>query len=207
MKQRLAGKRLGDAIQIRQTLIEQRAITGRLVACDKRQNSASLTFKDISPAYLPPADGRAAFVSKNVDAWVAWDPFLTSAQRQSGAKVLSDGVNLANYKRYYLASERTVQNRSDVLQVIFAKLDETGQWVKKNPKEAATVLAGLWGIDTATVEEANSHRSYRVGVITRDGLSEQQKIADVFFDEGLIPRKLDTTEIKIWQPKQAQRTQ
>jgi hypothetical protein len=29
-------------------------------------------------------------------------------------------------------------NRSDVLKVIFAKIDETGRWVKKNPKEAAT---------------------------------------------------------------------
>src|ERR1700742_204881 len=52
---------------------------------------SGLTFKDITPAYLTPADGRAAFVSNNVDAWVAWDPFLTSASRQSGARILSDG--------------------------------------------------------------------------------------------------------------------
>ena len=163
--------------------------------------SAGLSFKDITPAYLPPADGRAAFVSKNVDAWVAWDPFLTSAQRRSGARVLSDGTNLATYKRYYLASESYVQNRSEVLKTIFTKLDETGQWVKNNPKEAASILAGLWGIDAATVEEANNHRSYRVGAVTREGLSEQQKIADAFFAEGLIPKKIEASEIKIWQPK------
>jgi sulfonate transport system substrate-binding protein len=163
--------------------------------------SAGLSFKDIAPAYLTPADGRAAFVSKNVDAWVAWDPFLTSAQRQSGAKVLADGINLASYKRYYLASESYVQKRSDVLKVIFSKLDEAGQWVKKDSKAAAAVLAELWGIDAATVEEANSHRSYRVGAVTRQGLSEQQKIADAFYDEGLLPKKLDTSEIKIWQPE------
>ena len=28
------------------------------------------------------------------------------------------------------------------------------------------MLGGLWGIDAATVEEANSHRSYKVGVVT-----------------------------------------
>ncbi|WP_420132298.1 ABC transporter substrate-binding protein, partial [Rhodopseudomonas sp.] len=38
---------------------------------------AGLTFKDIDPRYLTPADGRAAFVGGNVDAWVAWDPFYT----------------------------------------------------------------------------------------------------------------------------------
>ncbi len=92
---------------------------------------AGLNFKDISPAYLAPADGRAAFVSNNVDAWVAWDPFLTSAQRQSGAKVLSDGSGgLASYKRYYLASETFADRRSDVLNIVFAKLRDTGKWVK-----------------------------------------------------------------------------
>jgi len=163
---------------------------------------AGLSFKDISPAYLTPADGRTAFIGGNVDAWVSWDPFLTSAQRQSNARVLSDGSNgVASYKRYYLSSAAFADRRSDVLNAIFAKLDETGKWVKSHPKEAAAQLAGLWGIDAATVEEANSHRSYTVGVVTAPGLSEQQRIADAFFAEGLLPVKVDAGAAKIWTPK------
>lgn len=162
---------------------------------------SGLTFKDIKPAYLAPADGRAAFVSNNVDAWVAWDPFLTSARRQSNATMLADGSNgLASYKRYYLASEPFAEKRSDVLNIVFAKLRETGQWVKAHPKDAAKLLAGLWGIDAETVEEANSHRSYGVGAVTPAGLAEQQKIADAFVEEKLIPRKIDTTAVRIWTP-------
>lgn len=161
---------------------------------------AGLSFKDISPAYLTPGDGRTAFVSGNVDAWVAWDPFLTSTQRQSGARVLTDGSNgLANYKRYYLASAS--YRRSDVLNVIYTKLDEAGKWLKANPKEAAAILANLWSIDSATVEEANSHRSYKVGIVTPDGLSEQQRIADTFQSEGVLPTKVDTSAAKIWAPR------
>lgn len=163
---------------------------------------AGLSFKDISPAYLTAADGRAAFTSGNVDAWVAWDPFLTSTQRQSNARALVDGSNgLANYKRYYLASASFADRRPDVLNIIYAKLNETGKWVKAQPKEAAALLATSWGIDAATVEEANSHRSYQVGVVTAPGLAEQQKIADAFFAEGLIPKKVDTNAVKIWAPK------
>src|SRR5437870_2863745 len=163
----------------------------------------SLSFKDISPAYLTPADGRTAFIGGNVDAWVAWDPFLTSAQRQSNARVLSDGSSgLASYKRYYLSSAAFADRRSDVLNAIFGKLDETGKWVKAHPKDAAILLAGLWGIDAATVEEANSHRSYKVGVVTAPGLSEQQRIADAFFSEGLLPVKVDAGNAKIWTPTQ-----
>ena len=162
---------------------------------------SGLTFKDISPAYLTPADGRAAFIGGNVDAWVAWDPFLTSTQRQSNARILSDGSNgLASYKRYYLSSAAFADRRGDVLNVIYGKLDETGKWVKAYPKEAAALLAGLWGIDAATVEEANSHRSYQIGVVTSPGLSEQQRIADAFFAEGLLPVKVNASDAKIWTP-------
>jgi sulfonate transport system substrate-binding protein len=163
---------------------------------------SGLSFKDISPAYLTPADGRAAFIGGNVDAWVAWDPFLTSAQRQSNARVLSDGSNgLASYKRYYLSSAAFADRRGDVLNAIFGKLDETGKWVKAHQDEAATLLAHLWGIDAATVKEANSHRSYKVGIVTAPGLSEQQRIADAFFAEGLLPVKVNAGDARIWTPK------
>jgi len=187
-------------------------LKGRKVAVTKGAGShflllaalakAGLSFKDISPAYLTPADGRTAFIGGNVDAWVAWDPFLTSAQRQSSARVLADGSDgLASYKRYYLASAAFADRRGDVLGVIFNKLDETGKWVKAHPKEAAAQLASLWGIDEATVEEANSHRSYKVGVVTKERLSEQQRIADAFFAERLLPVKVDAGDAKIWTPK------
>jgi sulfonate transport system substrate-binding protein len=163
---------------------------------------AGLTFKDITPAYLPPADGRAAFVSNNVDAWIAWDPFLTSVIRQSGATVLADGGNgLASYKRYYLAAADYADKHGAVLDVIFGKLVETGKWVKADPDAAAKLLAGLWSIDAATVEEANSHRSYQVGPVTLAGLSEQQKIADAFLAEHVLPAKVDTAALRIWTPK------
>jgi sulfonate transport system substrate-binding protein len=163
---------------------------------------ANLNFRDITPAYLTPADGRAAFVSSNVDAWVTWDPFLTSALHQSGGRILADGSGgLAGYKRYYLASAAFTDRHDDALNAIFSKLTETGKWVKAHPKDAATLLANLWGIDAATVEEANSHRSYLLGAVTAPGLSEQQRIADAFFAEKLLPAKVDTGALKIWTPK------
>ncbi len=187
-------------------------LKGRKVAVTKGAGShflllaalakGGLGFKDISAAYLPPADGRSAFVGGSVDAWVAWDPFLTSAQHQSKARVLVDGSDgLASYKRYYLSSADFADRHGPALNVIFAKLDETGKWVKANPKDAAALLAGLWGIDAAIIEEANSHRSYQVGAVTPEKLSEQQRIADAFFAEGLLPVKVDAADVKIWSPK------
>ncbi|MCY1426055.1 putative aliphatic sulfonates-binding protein [compost metagenome] len=167
---------------------------------------AGLRFSDIQPAYLTPADGRAAFENGKVDAWVTWDPFAASAQRQQHARVLADGDGLASYQRYYLASSDYAKAHPEVLKLVFAELQKTGRWVKQNPQDAARLLGPLWGnLDVATVEQANARRSYDVQPVTLGSLSEQQRIADAFFAEGLIPKKVDAKAVSLWQPDIATR--
>ncbi|KQP85630.1 MULTISPECIES: aliphatic sulfonate ABC transporter substrate-binding protein [unclassified Methylobacterium] len=162
--------------------------------------SETLPFKAISPAYLTPSDGRAALASGSVEAWVAWDPFLSAAEQQTGARVLRDGTGLSQYKRYYLAGADYATQRADVLTLLFAKLRETGAWVKANPEAAAARLGALWKLDPAIVLQANGRRSYAVEPVTRAGLSEQQTIADAFRAEGLLPRAVDASALPIWAP-------
>ena len=161
---------------------------------------AGLSFRDIVPAYLTPADGRAALTSGGVEAWAAWDPFLTAAQQQAGVRVLRDGSGLSLYKRYYLAADSYVAANAPVLGALFARLARTGAWVKANPAEAAARLSPLWRLAPEIVVTANAHRSYRVEPVTRDGLAEQQVIADAFRAEGLLPRPVDTAALGIWAP-------
>lgn len=160
-----------------------------------------LAFSDIQPAYLSPADGRAAFENKKVDAWVTWEPFLTSAQRQLPTRTLADGSGLASYKRYYLTATDYAKAHPQVLSIVYDQLHRTGKWLKANPREAAQVLSPLWGnLDIETVEIANRHRSYEIQPVTRDQLGEQQKIADAFFLEGLLPKAVDAGDVEVWKP-------
>lgn len=168
-----------------------------IAALDK----AGLRFKDIEPAYLSPADGRAAFERGSVAAWVTWDPYLAGVQRQSTVRILADGRDTADYQRYYLASTAYAQARPDVLAVVFEALRKTGKWVKQSPKEAAALLAPAWGLDAQTVELANGRRSYDVRLVVNEALGEQQRIADAFFGEGLLPRKLNATAVPLWRGK------
>jgi len=158
-----------------------------------------LSFKDIEPAYLTPADGRAAFERGSVDAWVIWDPFLAAVQRQSQARVLADGKGVADYQRYYLASLDFYKKRANLVAVFYDELKKAGRWVKQNPKEAAAQLAPVWGLDAGTVEAANARRSYDVRAVSAESLVEQQKIADTFHAQGLLPRKVDIA-VTLWKP-------
>ncbi|MDM0056660.1 aliphatic sulfonate ABC transporter substrate-binding protein [Variovorax sp. J22G47] len=165
-----------------------------LAALDK----AGISLKEIEAAYLTPADGRAAFEKGAIDAWVTWDPFLAAAQRQSSVRVLADGTGIASYQRYYLASTKFAQARPDVLRVIYAALDKAGKWVKRNPRDAAELLAPVWGLDVATIEQANARRSYEVRPVVTAGLGEQQRIADAFFAEKLLPRRVETLPVPLF---------
>jgi sulfonate transport system substrate-binding protein len=164
-------------------------------------NKAGLKFSDIEPAYLSPADGRAAFENHKVDAWVTWEPFLTSVQRQLPTRTLADGAGLASYKRYYLTSTPYAKAHPEVLKRVYQQLQQAGSWIKANPQEAAKVLGPLWGnLDAQTVEAANAHRSYQVEPVNADQLGEQQKIADAFFTAGLLPKAVDAKDVEIWKP-------
>ena len=163
---------------------------------------ANLKFSDIQPAYLTPADGRAAFENGKVDAWVIWEPFLSAAQRQLPTRTLEGSQGLASYQRYYLTSSRFAAAHPQVLQTVYRELAKAGDWLRANPAEAARILGPLWGnLDRAIVEQANGRRSYQVRPVEPDGLGEQQKIADAFFAEGLLPRAVDTRAVATWQPE------
>ena len=161
---------------------------------------SGLTFKDIEPAYLTPADGRAAFERGAIDAWVVWDPFLAAVQKQSAVRVLADGRDLASYQRYYLAGTSYAKARPDVLGVFFHELQKVGAWVKQSPKDAAALLAPVWGLDAGVIELANSRRSYEVRAVVPTALAEQQRIADAFLAEKLLPRRVNALDVPLFKP-------
>ncbi|KQO12622.1 sulfonate ABC transporter substrate-binding protein [Acidovorax sp. Leaf76] len=160
---------------------------------------SGLSFKDIEPAYLTPADGRAAFERGAIDAWVVWDPFLAAVQKQSAVRVLADGRDLASYQRYYLAGTPYAQARPDVLRVFFNELQKAGVWVKQSPKDAAALLAPVWGLDAGVIELANSRRSYEVRAVVPAALTEQQRIADAFFAEKLLPKRVNALDVPLFK--------
>ena len=162
--------------------------------------SVGLSIADIEPAFLSPADGRAAFEQGSVAAWVIWDPFLAAVQRQSDARILHDGEGLASYRRFYLAATPYAKRRGDVLSVVYAELRKAGLWIKGNPAEAARWYGPVVGLDAATVEAANARRSYAMQAVDAASLAEQQSIADAFSGAGVIPTKVVVADAPVWRP-------
>jgi sulfonate transport system substrate-binding protein len=184
-------------------------LKGKRVALNKGSNvhyllvralaSVNLTPADISPAYLAPADARAAFESGGVDAWVIWDPFLAAAQDATGARVLTDGTGLAPNRQFFLATRDFAREQPDVLRLLNAQVDATDHWAEKHQPEATRLLAASMGLPEAVVRRAVARMGYGVQTLTPEVVADQQKIANTFFSLQLIPDKIDVATA-VWRP-------
>ncbi|MDM0089158.1 MULTISPECIES: sulfonate ABC transporter substrate-binding protein [unclassified Variovorax] len=157
----------------------------------KQLEKNGLSLSDIQPIYLAPADGRAAFESKNVDAWVIWDPFQAAAEKATGARVLADGTPgvVSNYQ-YYLGERGFVTRNPKVIEALFEDSVSQGIWLKKNLREAAEIIAPLQGLPVDVVELALRRYEFNVKPLTPEVVADQQKIADTFFQLKLIPKAI-----------------
>lgn len=185
-------------------------LKGKNVALNKGSNvhyllvkaleKAGLKYSDIKVSYLKPADARAAFERGSVDAWVIWEPFLSAAEVQIGARVLSDGEGIVDNHQFYL-SEKTYGNRHpDVIAAVFDEIRKIDEWVLKSPHDAAVVLAPLAGLDVVTTERALTREGHGIQYLSDEVVAAQQRIADTFTELNLIPKKLNIKEV-VWTPK------
>ncbi|MGJ7581666.1 sulfonate ABC transporter substrate-binding protein [Variovorax sp. RHLX14] len=176
-------------------------LKGKKVALNKGSNVHYLLVKqleknglklgDIQPVYLAPADGRAAFESRNVDAWVIWDPFLAAAEKATGARILADGTpDVVNNYQYCLGERGFVGKNPKVIEALFEDSVTQGIWLKKNLRQAAALIAPLQGLPVEVVELALQRNEFNVKPISAAVAADQQKIADTFFDLKLIPKAI-----------------
>jgi sulfonate transport system substrate-binding protein len=162
----------------------------------KALQRAGLAYTDIQPVYLTPADARAAFIQRSIDAWVIWDPYLAAVERQANARVLTNGEGLVHNTQYYVAARKFADAQPQVLHTLLDELNQVDQWGRDNIAAVATQLSPLVGLDPATLELALGRASYGVQPVTDATLAYQQQIADTFTDLKLIPRKLTVAEAR-----------
>ncbi len=160
--------------------------------------SAGLKPSDVQLSFLKPAEARAAFERKNIDAWAIWDPYLAVAEAQANARILTDATGLAPNRGYYLASQSFIEKSPEALKIVLDEVKKASDWAQGNPTEVAKFLSPTLGIDAVVLETAEKRREYGVLPLTPEVIRNQQKIADTFQALKLIPKPIKV-EQAVWQ--------
>jgi len=159
---------------------------------------AGLQWSDITPIYLTPADARAAFERKSVDAWAIWDPFYSATQLAIQARALATGRGLSSNNSFYLASLPLATQHPDTIAALFEELTRADQFAQNSRPQAIKLIADFSGLDAGVVSLFLQRRPPSpVGPLNATTKADQQKVADAFFKLGLIPKAVQVAEI-VW---------
>ena len=157
--------------------------------------------RELQICFEPPERALRSFQTGAVDAWAIWDPWLSSARLDFGARVLRDATGLLRNSAYYVARRDFAERHSDVVEELLTQLKVAAQWVKKDPQRAAELMAPEFGLSSRALM-ASLERELRTMPVTGELISAQQHIADTLFRLQLIPRAVSVADAR-WQLKLA----
>jgi sulfonate transport system substrate-binding protein len=160
----------------------------------KSLEEVGLKYSDIKPISMAPAEARSAFIQGKIDAWVIWDPHLALVQNVANARVIRDAKGIATQGGFYMASRNFAKDNPELVRVILEEIDNLGQWADSNTDEVAKLLAPELKIDMPILKVVANRRTYRLRPITSELMENQQKIADLFYQEKVIPKQLNIQE-------------
>ena len=159
---------------------------------------AGLSWSDITPAPLAPADATAAFVKGSVDAWSIWDPYLALAELKEGARVLVFDKDVHKPNAFYIAGTDFVEKYPSLVAKLNTAFASEGVWADSHHEDVAKAQAEATGVDIEAVKRFVARSNYRVVPLDAEVVKSQQAVADRFAKLGLIPKPVNVSDI-VWK--------
>ncbi len=160
---------------------------------------AGLGMADIQPVFLVPGSARPAFDSGRIDAWAIWDPYLSAAEAGSATRVLAQADGLVGNRQFFLAERGFTERAPDLVRLVLAQIARSDAWAQAHHPEVSQYLADDTGLAVPVVRRAVDRLTFGVAPMTPDVVAEQQKIADAFLAQHLLPSRLSVQDA-VWTP-------
>ncbi|MEJ0096013.1 MAG: aliphatic sulfonate ABC transporter substrate-binding protein [Methylocella sp.] len=157
---------------------------------------AGLSFRDINPVYLPPADAVAAFARGSIDAWTVWDPYLALAQKGK-VRVIAYDTDVERPNGFFLAGKSFTQSHPDLVTQLNDAFAQELEWARGHRAELAQAIHEATGVDLDALLQAEQRSSLTIVPLNDAIIANQQTVADRFYKLGLIPNQLTVRDI-VW---------
>ncbi|HKS12559.1 MAG TPA: aliphatic sulfonate ABC transporter substrate-binding protein [Pseudomonas sp.] len=161
---------------------------------------AGLGIRDVQPVYLPPADARAAFERGSVDAWAIWDPFYSAIELEGKSRRLANGEGLDLIGPFMLGARGYVEDNGKFVRQLLDELSQAEALTRSDEAGSITLLAAFMGLPEAVVRRSFTHRpASPIVPVSDDIVAAQQHTADLFFENKVLPRRVDVKGA-VWRP-------
>jgi sulfonate transport system substrate-binding protein len=161
-------------------------------------NKAGLSYQDIQPMNLPPANARAAFEQGSVDAWAIWEPYSSLALSQGNVRVLANGEGLNLSGPVYTARRAYAKANGSFVHALLNELTGAEGLTRSQREESLKVVKKYMGLpDDVIASYLDNRPPSPILPIDESIISAQQMTADLFYQNKLLPRKVDVREA-VW---------
>jgi sulfonate transport system substrate-binding protein len=154
-------------------------------------DAVGISWREVNAAEIIPATARDAFVQGKLDAIVATDPLYSKIGARVPVRVLTSPGRAFSNRSVYWARRETLRDYPDLVGLLLDALVESDRLTLENPREAASLLAGLNGNSSQEWLPAITSRPWGVEAPDSEFAAEQQAHANIFAKFGLIPRQID----------------
>jgi sulfonate transport system substrate-binding protein len=157
---------------------------------------AGLSFTDIQPQYLQPADALSAFSGGKVAAWSIWDPYTAQAQAQTGARILVWGNGFGTNYNFNVAAAKALKDKAKVAAIrdYLSRLERATLWASTHPDEWAKTWSAQIGLPLPVTQVAAHRRVTKPVPLDDTVISDEQRLVDAFSDAKLIPGRLQIAD-------------
>ncbi|MPQ70275.1 MULTISPECIES: aliphatic sulfonate ABC transporter substrate-binding protein [unclassified Pseudomonas] len=162
---------------------------------------AGLSLSDVNLVYLSPADARAAFEQGKLDAWVIWDPYYSAALMDGRARLLSDGQGLNSGGSFYIASGTFARQYPQAIGPLLKAFGGAQQLSFDEPQASIGSMTRVLGLQRGVIEGYFAHRTHApLKAVDPATMLDQQRTADRFYANGLIPKAVQVDRIVFKAP-------
>ena len=155
---------------------------------------------DIKPIVMDADKAGAAFIAKQVEVAVTWEPWLTKATEMADGHILIDSKDKSgDIEDVLFMREEVINNRYKDIIALIKGWYQAVEFVESNPEEAKSIIGRAFGLSEEDVAlllpkvryEGKQHNKEAFGTPDKPGFLYPlyDRISEAWQSEGVIPKR------------------
>jgi len=150
---------------------------------------------DVQIVFLTPSDAKIAYLQGSVDAWSAWEPYVSQEEVLFKSRRVMTAEGLTAGLSFQVASPEAVRDKRLALEDFVRRLAMARAWSLSNVTGYAETWGKLMNIPSAVPLNWLARARISIVPIDEGVIADEQKTIDLYFRSGLIRRQLDASDI------------
>jgi ABC-type nitrate/sulfonate/bicarbonate transport system substrate-binding protein len=147
--------------------------------------------KDYTVIHVEPPEMLAALERGNIDAFAAWEPWLTrTVQAVANTKIIRDNEGIINPRNFVYINRGWAQQNPEAATLFMRSLIEATQLLRNNPDEAAKHISTFLKMDAAFTRELIGKVNFDI-YLDQSSIDHLKTIENQLREGGKLAKPID----------------